>query len=49
MAIKLKSSQRKCLCGNDKYTKKQPTEVFINTLFEELCKITDFAVYFFNL
>ena len=31
MANKLKSSQRKYLCSNDKQTKKQQTEVLINT------------------
>ena len=44
MENKLKSSQRKYLRGNNKQTKKQPTEVFINKLFEELYKIIDFAI-----
>ena len=37
------------LWGNNKQTKKQSAEVFINMLFEELHKITGFAVYFSNL
>ena len=45
MANKLKSNQGKYLCGNDKKTKKQSTEVFINRLFEEWYKITGFAVF----
>ena len=36
------------LSVNGKWTKKQPTEVFINTLFGELYKITSFVVYFSN-